>query len=129
VGEEELDLGGVADRAAEQQGVGAQRGHHVVADPIAQRVGVPLRPVEQPLQPVGRPVPHVLGQLMIRVVADPASSPRHTRARPHHHAARATGRACHRCWRPVHPRRARMLCLAFASPEQRHGLRQCIGSG
>ena len=57
--------------------LGAQGGHHVVADPVAQHVGVPLGPAQQPLQPVGRPVPDVLGQL-------PGVLPRHIGQQPAH---------------------------------------------
>jgi len=41
----------------------AQIVHHVVAYLIAQHVGVPARPAQQPLQPVRRAVPDVIGQL------------------------------------------------------------------
>ena len=57
--------------------LGAQGGHHVVADPVTQRVGVPLGPAQQPLQPVGRPVPDVFGQL-------PGVLPRHIGQQPAH---------------------------------------------
>lgn len=55
----------------------AQVGHHVVADLIAQHVGVPARPTRQPLQPVRRAVPDMIGQL-------PAVLPSHIGQQPAH---------------------------------------------
>ncbi len=60
-------LGVVGD----QDPVGAaQTGYHVISDLVTQPVGIPTRDAPQPLRPMRRPVPDVIGHL-------PGALPRH----------------------------------------------------